>query len=50
MTTINSAVNKQTISAKPDNSMRRALLIRRLNLLLAAMGRALNTSSMVSSK
>ena len=50
MTTINSAVNKQTIAAKQGNSIRRALLIRRLNLLLASMGRVLNTSSMVRSK
>ena len=50
MTTINSAVNKQPIVAKQDHSIHRALLIRRLNQMLAAMGRALNTSSMVNSK
>lgn len=50
MTTLNSAVNKQATVARRNSTIGRALLIRRLNRLLALMGQALNTAQMARMK
>lgn len=50
MTTLNTAANKHSVTAKRSNTVGRALLIRRINAVLAKMGQALNTSSLVRSK
>jgi len=50
MTTLNTAANKHNVTGKRSNAVGRALLVRRLNQLLAKMGQALNTGSLVRSK
>ena len=50
MTTLNTAADKHNVTGKRSNAVGRALLIRRINHLLAKMGQALNTSSLVRSK
>jgi hypothetical protein len=50
MTTLNTTADKHSVSTKRSNAIARALLVRKVNRLLAMMGQALNTSSMVLSK
>ncbi|WP_240223370.1 hypothetical protein [Rheinheimera hassiensis] len=50
MTTLSTAADKHNVTGKRSNAVGRALLIRRINYLLAKMGQALNTSSLVRNK
>lgn len=50
MTTLDTAADKHNVTAKRSNAVARALLARKVNRLLARMGQALNTASMVISK
>ncbi|MBZ9612070.1 hypothetical protein [Rheinheimera maricola] len=50
MTTLNTAAVKHNVTTKRSNAIGRALLIRKLNRLLANIGRAMHTSSLVRSK
>ena len=50
MTTLNTAADKHTVTGKRSNAVGRALLIRRINYLLAKMGQALNMSAMALTK
>lgn len=50
MTTLNTAADKHNVTAKRSNAVARALLVRKLNLLLAMMGKALNVHAMVVMK
>jgi hypothetical protein len=50
MTTLNTTADKHNVSAKRSNAIASALLVRKANLLLAKLGKALNVSSMVITK
>lgn len=50
MTTLNSAAEKHTVSAKRSNANARVLLTLKINRLLAKMGQALNIGAMTVSK
>lgn len=50
MTTLNTTAVKHNVTVNNSNTVGRALLVRKLNRLLAQMGRALNTASLVRSK
>lgn len=50
MTTLNTAAEKHHVTAKRSNALARVLLMRKVNLLLAKMGQALNMSAMALTK
>ncbi len=50
MTTLNTAADKTAVTGKRSNTIGRALLNQRVNRLLAQLGQALNTSTLVKSK
>ncbi|WP_166835920.1 hypothetical protein [Rheinheimera pleomorphica] len=50
MTTLDTAADKHRVSATRSNAVARALLLRKLNRLLALFGRVMHSSSLVNSK
>ena len=50
MTTLQSAVTKTPVSAMQRSSVNRAQFIRKMNAVLATLGRALNTRDLIISK